>query len=109
MFAQAGSILLCLPVFFGEDPRPSHDVGATVGRAIQDAIDIDSTKTHTLHFPDKPWSHPAPAWIYIGWMWSSDSISTVIYQDLPDRPIPIWHIKNHFNGALILGEPDADP
>ena len=112
MFTQAGSILLFLPLFFGDDPRPSHDFGTTVGRGIQDTTDINSTKPHTLHFPDKLWSHPAPAWISMGWMWSSDSISTVRYQeinqDLLDWPILIWPIPFDYGGALIIGEPDVN-
>ncbi len=112
MFAKAGSIFLLLPVFFGEDPRPPHDFGVTVGLAIQDAIDIDSTKTYTLHVPNKLRSHPPPAWIYIGWIWSRDSISTTYRWENPTnlgvipncRPASTWELS----GALILGSPNQD-
>ena len=117
MFTQAGSMLLFLSVFFGEGPRTSHEfyfiiedtIGIDSGKLFQ-ALQgtTESGKWNTLHFSDM--FRSTPKWIYIG----PGSMRSFLYEGVTIRPIGhpyrpplIWHIDHHFNGALILGEPDA--
>ncbi len=112
MFTQAGSMLLFSSVFFceGLDVTVEQPVKVTIG--IDSGKSFQTTKWNTLYFPDKP-----SAWIKMGWMWSSDSIShttghikrLVFHTTFHIKPKPsAFRYMRHSGGAIILGEPAAN-
>jgi hypothetical protein len=108
MCGQVCSMLVFLPLFFGADPQTSQTFVNTVERPIQSTLEFDLTKSGKSF----PWSkNDSNKWIYLGWMWSSNSTSNTLHLTYEPRPTlswlrePVWNIGG---GALILGEPDSD-